>query len=636
MSSPFAPHDRLLYRKGLHAYPGPSIVRKAALCGLAIVVGCKEAPPDPAGTAPVVVDVAAPDIPWLADGTPPVAPPSFSCTHGWAEVAHDGFTTCEPYPMDLQSCADHEVHLPGAPGCQPIGHACPEGDWPEDLPETGVVFVRPGVPSGDGSQEAPLASIAEAMISVRQGLADTIALSSGLHQGSFAIDADVEIIGACAEQTHLTDTNCNAEDALVEVSDAQASVSNVSIVDATCIGLRSTGSQVNLDGVAVLNATGHGLWTDGGLEASDVSIRDTNGNALTVQNGTASVRGSALLDSDDWGLRSDGGEVLVEDTVIAGSESVRAQDLGTLTLRRVAIVDSQRAALYAAGQQTLVLDTVRFDGIRLEDTFSRGIELDGQAKLECSQLWMTGFVEGGLIAFEGSGFTPTVDCEDVVIQRGDGEGPVGDPGFGVASWVQADMTLDRIVVQGIHGVALNGQHGGDWTVRDAHIEGTTVEMGSGFGVFADGGIWDLERVVMRENAGGIALLGATGTVIDAVILDSSPNDDAFDGAGLLVDGEATLDARRTAVLGTKGAGVVVLGKSQLTLTDGHVASGGYGPTVGAGAVASNQGRLNLERVSLVDNAGFSLVAEGRSDLELTEVSVRGGESSELGDEGLAL
>src|SRR5687767_3202835 len=148
------------------------------------------------------------DVPWLADGVPPVAPPSMGpCPKGWREVVDaTGVTTCDPWPESgPEDCSGDEAHFPGEPGCARLGSACPTApdEYATDLPAGGTIFfVRAGAIGGDGSRALPYGSISSAIAGA--GSDAIIAIAPGEYDEILRLPSGVTLWGACVAGTRLT------------------------------------------------------------------------------------------------------------------------------------------------------------------------------------------------------------------------------------------------------------------------------------------------------------------------------------------------------------------------------------------------------------------------------------------------
>src|SRR5688572_23985056 len=106
---------------------------KRALLVLALI-GCDV----PAPLADAGTDAATPME--LMEAAPPVLTP---CPAGWGEVTIGGVVVCDPTPGGPVECDAGEARFPGTAACAPVGRACPAGEFADELPASGVVYVRP-------------------------------------------------------------------------------------------------------------------------------------------------------------------------------------------------------------------------------------------------------------------------------------------------------------------------------------------------------------------------------------------------------------------------------------------------------------------------------------------------------------
>ena len=87
-----------------------------------------------------------------------------------------------------ENCPDGTMPVINKEGCQDIGNACPEGDWPADL-EMGAdnLYVQVGG-TGDGlSTDSPMGAITDALAAA--GPDTTIVLAKGTYNEEFAINS---------------------------------------------------------------------------------------------------------------------------------------------------------------------------------------------------------------------------------------------------------------------------------------------------------------------------------------------------------------------------------------------------------------------------------------------------------------
>jgi len=169
--------------------------------GLALAaIGCDDvAPMTDAGPGPPPA-LPLPSGATLALPLPPAAPapPVLEpCRPGWRAIpSSDGPTVCDPWPASGQAtCSPGEAHFAGEPGCRPIGSACPAGDWPTDLPATGVLYVRAGAPAGgSGTMTAPFATIADGVAAATAGT--LVGAAAGTYDEAITLPAGLSLRGA--------------------------------------------------------------------------------------------------------------------------------------------------------------------------------------------------------------------------------------------------------------------------------------------------------------------------------------------------------------------------------------------------------------------------------------------------------
>lgn len=153
-------------------------------------------------------DDATPDADVIAAPLPPALPALAPCPPGWREVDDDpdAIPGCDPWPEGGQAgCAGDEAHFPGEPACARVGRACPAGEWAEDLPATGVLYVRAGGAAGGvGTMAAPFGTIAEAIAAAAAGT--TIALGKGSYSEAVQVPGSVTLAGACVAETTVAAT----------------------------------------------------------------------------------------------------------------------------------------------------------------------------------------------------------------------------------------------------------------------------------------------------------------------------------------------------------------------------------------------------------------------------------------------
>jgi hypothetical protein len=196
---------------------------RLSMCALlAIACGAPPVALDAGSDAQAPIEIAAPIPP--APAAPVVLTP---CAEGWRMRDTDaGVIVCEPWAEDrAPECAEDEVAIPGA-GCVALDD-CPEDGWPAALPSSGVVYVRAGVKSGDGTRERPFATLSEAIDAATA--TDVIALAPGEYTGGVTLEASA-LRGACAAETIIRFDGTGAALSISSAGGIARSVSGVSII----------------------------------------------------------------------------------------------------------------------------------------------------------------------------------------------------------------------------------------------------------------------------------------------------------------------------------------------------------------------------------------------------------------------
>ena len=293
---------------------------------LSSLCGCGDDGAPPADAAPADAGTDAATI-----AAPPTPPTFTPCAPGWREVVSPaGLTTCDPWPEGgRQTCADFDTHLPGEPGCAPIGTACPAGDFAEDLPtDVPIVYaLASATTAGDGSLARPFASLRTA-ISRAATSGAVVAVGRGRYTSWLQLPNGVTLWGACPEQTVLSgDVEAGSVLAMGGVS---ATLRNLSIdhPGAAAVGAIGAGTELRLENVVVRASLGAAVNAiEGGhiamshvLVTGTLPASDGSGPAIAVDTGSTmdaqrvALEGSATMAAY---IRDLGTTVTIEDSVIA-------------------------------------------------------------------------------------------------------------------------------------------------------------------------------------------------------------------------------------------------------------------------------------------------------------------------------
>ena len=487
------------------------------------------------------VTVAPPDVPWLDESAPPVAPPALApCPDGWREVpsSDDGPATCDPYPEGgARGCPAGETHFPGEPGCAPIGSACPSGEWADGLPDDGsVLFVRAGASGGDGTRAAPFGAIRDALPLATVGT--TIALSAGRFTETFAMPASVTLRGACARDTVIV-PDVGLGRLRVEV--AGVTLRDLTIEDAgdTGVEVRGPDASATLDGVAITGPLLMGIYVDDGASLTARSIRvagmDNELWGLGVANGASADVSRAVFEHNTHmaiALRS-GGALTMRDAVVRDSRSylaefgrgLVAEEGASAELLRVLFERNRESALVAIGAGTsLRLSEAVVRGTRVEELTGlggRAVALGEGARGELSRVLLEDDAEVALLA-DGAG--TVLEAADLLIRdtRPDATGAFGR---GLVVQRGATGTVERARLARNREVAVFVGGGSSAALTDVAILDTASNederLGHGVNVVASE--LTLERALLSGNREVGVFASGAGAVLDLVdvaILDT--------------------------------------------------------------------------------------------------------------------
>jgi len=576
------------------------VVLRFALLVTLIVAGCDdEVAAGDAGVDATVDAAASPvDIPWLAEGAPPITRPVLTpCPDGWREVTDSDVVTCDPFPEGgpATTCGAGEAHFPGEPGCASVGSPCPAGDFAEGLPATNVVYVRAGATGGDGSLAAPYGALSEvSWVSLTAGT--TVALAKGTYEGTLPLKAGVRVIGACSAETILTGIDAPVRSVVIVTSSGDpARIENLSIRDApqAAVGLDTAGRDLAVSGVVVDGCVGPGVWAAYGaaLTGGDIAIRNVRpspeGNAAGLyfyETGQATLARIAIEDDSGLGVGvfDEGTTVTLEDMVVRGTSAfsddsggwgVIAQSGPSLTLSRTVLYDNASAALMVASGATVMLSEVVLRATRSTPRSGfggRGLELHPGGTLTASRLLVEDNLDTG-VAIGG-----VATLSDVVI-RGTRNSPMDeDYGTGLNIEAGAQAELDRVVVADnqVLGIYISDE-GTMATLRDVIVRDmlpATDDSSGGRGINIQmGARFTGERILLertRDVAFFVSSPGTVATVSDiAVLSTASREDDGTGGHGLHVQRMGQMSVARALVRSSHAIGAVAMDFAVSTLED---------------------------------------------------------------------
>lgn len=582
----------------------------------------------------------APEIPWEADGAPPVAAPAApsaapeaparACPAGWTEDPLDGGGhACRPFAA-VPACDVTSAQFPGEAACAPIGATCPTGAWPDDV--TDAIYVAAGG-TGDGSRAAPFGSLAAAVAVAQDG--DTIVVGAGTFEAGVTIAADVTLRGLCPGETVLTLSGEGT--AVVATVGSTVTVRDLRISHSDAVGLDLRGGVVTVAGVVVDDVGTYGISGNGvELTLDEVRVSKVRpapetqmyGRGVTFGRGRFVAKRLQVDQSHQAGVWIESDKEMdatLEDFVVYGmtpqaSDNNRGVALraygasGDVTVRRAFVAGGNDYAV-----ATFTPGTSTFEDVWVQDV---GDDLyDGGA------FGGVGAQSGGMVARGvtvrgapasalryGNGFAEMGQCvgEDLVVS-----GVRVGAGIGAVSC--AAVTLARVDVSDNTGAGLAVE---DYAALFTAMAVTDVRAANnaGGGVRSAGAEGTLDRLVATDNAGaGLQISGGHLSVTDATITSPSA-----DGAGVLAE-SARVALTRVAISDVVLVGVSVA-PANLTadLVDVSIADVRADASAGFSLGVNGDGDLTLQRVSITGTAGGGVSAfEGTATLEDVAVSAIG-------------
>ncbi len=553
---------------------------------------------------------------------PPEAPRMTPCPAGWRQTSdpgEPGVVVCDPWPEGGPlECPASEFHLPGSPGCEPVGSPCPAGDFPEDLPVgAAVLYVRAGEPDGgDGSLGRPFGRIGDAIAAAAGG--EIVAIAKGVYDEGLAIDRTVELRGACASQTMLAPTVAGIA---VQIRDA---TTDVAFVDLTIDPL--------VFGVAVFEGALGTRFENVVVASSErIAIVGYPGSSITARN--LSVRGANDGIGNGFALQALAATMDLERVAVEGSGSLGIAAFNGAVLTAVDTV-VRRTGSAGSGHGLLIEGTSE---ATLERTVVRGsLTSDVDVALD-SHLWATDVVLGAGEGFAGialnvwNGSTATLDRVLV-----DGYGPVGLlVGSPPATLDARDVVVrDAAVGPAGDGTAIEVLEGGAATVARAAalrarsaaviLLGPDTDVGfsdllvadtrsdeeeGGLGMYAQDVSVVIDRAELLGSADvGLQLIGGTGLVArDFAIRSVASRSDGEFGYGAFLAGPAEFDravVEDAHIVGIAVEGVVV------TLRDvavREIHSSGSEGRFGYGLLLDLGGSADIERMEVTDTRGVGIL-----------------------------
>ncbi len=617
---------------------------------LLLVLGCRRAwtPPVDLGTP------APPEIPWLASGDPPVAPPALTpCPTGWHETTdEDGIPFCDAYgPSGPDTCADDEAHFPGEPGCRRIGPTCDAVDpFPQDLP-TGrvIVYVLAGEPArGDGSRDHPFGSLTAAIQAAPEGA--VVAVGRGEYDEAPIVTRSMDIVGACVAETLIAPTQPPGRALVIRGAGVEVSVSSLGFTgDGGAVEVIA-GAHATVDDVAVLGAAGSAIWVESPgsrCVVSDLVVRPPPDprplSGLTVATGATLEARRVVLDGVADGaalfVSGAGARATIEDLAVSGAAgaTVGATDGGSVTCTRAWLSGGTCLSAGAGASMTatdvVVVGPAQVDAVNVFDASAEIARLRAEGTAGIGVWGVDSVVRiSDMLVRDGP-----ADLVPVVVARG-AEATLSRSAVlrvsGGAVWVGnsgSSLTLSDLRVSDV--VETDDTFGNGLTVRDGAAlvldrgliercvwtgiwcqsigarvdvsdvlvrDVTTTESGTRLGAGLEGSSCraHVERfVVERVGGAGIRTAGGVLQASDVVVRDVGPEvctdpDWCHGGAGIAATG-GEVDVHRFRIERVARAGLAATSTRNSLFADGMIGSAPSG-------LLSYDLTLRTERIELLD------------------------------------
>lgn len=574
------------------------------------------------------VPIAAPMSP--AEPMPPAPPVLTPCRPGWREVGG----ACEPFPEMRPSCAAHEALFPGAPACETVGAACPSGEWADGLPATGVLYVRAGGGAGGtGTQDDPFRSVASALATLSGG--GTIALGKGNYDEAIVIREDVELIGACAQQTRLGTSMPALGYGVIEVTAGTAvRIANVTVGAPRRQGIRFEGAvTAEVEGVVIDSAAVIGLAVFAGanVTARDVVVRNTAahddgtaGRGIGIEDAGVLTLERAVIElnrSEGIAVLGPGCELHATDVRVAATrvssdgfgDGITASAGGSIVADGIVIEDNPMlGVLVLAGDPTVSLTNAVIRRNR-----GPGIQIGADASGTLSRVRIEDNGETGMQVQEA-----VVVAEDLIARRNGGRG------MSVSTGASLSVTRALVEENGGTGVLAAGPDGpSELVLVDATLrrnDGASVQV-------QEGSRGTLTRIDASEALGTELVIRGEGVTARASDLrlhdprrlpDEPPELDRARGIEVRVGASATID--RVLVERAFQIGIFVEAAAPTTIRDAIVRDttarddfvGDFGR-----AIEVRDGSATLERLLFERNRGAGLVAGGAATVVASDVVV---------------
>ncbi len=551
---------------------------------------------------------------------PAALPMLLPCMTGWAQrTSPEGVDYCDPYPRGVLDCDGDTMQLPGSDRCEPVGAACPSGDFPASLPvDRPVVYVHAGS-SGDGTRSRPFGTIAQAVATAPEGA--TIAIAKGSYVETIVLDRSLDLAGACAAETILG--GAATSDPAIAISGAHTvSLRDLQLGAADSHGVEvRDGATLTVDGCAFTSVRTGLTLLGATVRASRIVLRDVDvdiggGTPLICNEAShCTFRDVVVYGARVHALTASSSEVDVERFAVLGDGTSTGGAFevsgGRAAFRSIAI-DHHRHGF------SIVRSDATIDDSWLHSLRGEAFEVTFDGTLAVSRAVVDGAAETTVFG-SGESFSLT----DTMIRDTQRQWA---PGYGAVVLVaHGTARLERVSIDGGEYVGVASYEEADLVARDLTIRNIReLDPGTGEALLFTGPA-DLERVRVVEAAGAAVIVSSplADVHLRDLVVERSAVDSSL-GIGIGV-AEGEVELARARFTGCRTAGVVVSGGgARLTGTDvalidtqPRASDADYGRAIDVSA----RGRLDLARVRIDGAFDHGCVAAAGANVHLSDVAI---------------
>lgn len=494
----------------------------------------------------------------------------------------------------VAACPDGQIDDGGA--CVP--EACGIGPWGNAPIDADTVFVLEGG-TGNGSIDAPMGSIAEAVALASTRASKTVAIGAGRYREALDLNETVDgvrVTGRCRELVALDGSELprrNPRPLLyVNGLDGRRNLTpdvlfaNLSLVGAPDIGIFVDDTALTLQRVDVISARTAGVFfAQSSASLDDVRIIDTR-----IEPDTGVGRGLYVTDGSDVDARSV--EILgaAERGIYVSRDGTRL----TLADSRILAVGDQHRVTRSAAVTVATGAELDATGLEIDATVGAGMLIDGAG----TQLRLRdGSVRGTLTPANAD--AANAEC-GLFVQNG------------------ANAELENVRVEetvGV-GVAVMGE-GASVVARDLEVTGsveTRAGIGQGVSVAQSGRFRCTDCRIVDNTEHGIRARGSSTAVTleDVEVRGTRSTADGYFGRGIGVYTGASLVGTRVVLAENTGVGILASGDNSIVrLSNSDIGWTRFARSEARaeGAVSQLQARLTIADSEVHDNAGPGVVSQ---------------------------